>query len=222
MGEMGSPPSTAGISGVIAEVIQVPNYTYLRLTTANGEEWAAVNTTTTAEKGQNVTITSAAIMTNFTSTTLKRTFPTIWFGQLQGAEGAGAGAMAAMAAPSGGGFKPPSSSATAGALAAIQKADGPLGLRVSDVFAERKALSGKSVRVRGMVTKVSAVKGLNYVHVKDGSGTTGTGDDDLTVVTQATVKVDDVVTVEGLVAVDKDLGMGARPVIVEEAKIIGK
>jgi hypothetical protein len=58
--------------------------------------------------------------------------------------------------------------------------------------------------------------------VKDGSGTTGTGDDDLTVVTQATVKVDDVVTVEGLVAVDKDLGMGARPVIVEEAKIIGK
>lgn len=219
MGEMGQAPATGVVTGVISEVIQVPNYTYLNLTTSKGEEWAAVNTTPSAEKGQTVIITNASMMANFTSSTLKRTFPSIWFGQLQ--PGAGAEKAAAPSSPPmGGGVKPASSSATAGALAAIQKADGPLGLRVSDVFAERKALSGQSVRVRGMVTKVSAVQGLNYVHVKDGSGASGSGNDDLTVVTKATVKVDDVVTVEGRVAVDKDLGMGPRPVVVEEANIV--
>lgn len=218
MAEPGQPVAARSVTGVISEVIQVPNYTYLHITTSGGEEWAAVNSTSSVQKGQSVTITQASLMTDFTSNTLKRTFASIWFGQLQGGE---APSPVAPSAPGVSG-QMPSTSAAAGALAAIQKAGGPLGLRVADVFAERKALAGKTVRVKGLVTKVSLVQGLNYVHVKDGSGGVGgAADDDLTVVTQAAVKVDDVVTLEGRVAVDKDLGMGSRPVVVEDAKIVG-
>ena len=216
MTETGQPLASA-VTGLVSEVIQVPNYTYLHLTTTKGDEWAAVSSTPSVEKGQQVTIVNASMMSDFASSTLKRTFATIWFGQLQEG-GGGAGAVAPSAGPSK--ASSPSSPATAGALAAIQKAEGPLGLRVSDVFSERQALAGKMVRVRGKVAKVSQVQGLTYVHVKDGSGSTASGDDDLTVVTQATVKADEVVTLEGRVAVDKDLGMGPRPVIVEDAKVL--
>jgi hypothetical protein len=217
------PPSSAVVTGVIDEVIQVPNYTYLRLKTSSGDEWTAVNSTPGLEKGQPATVTQASLMTDFASSTLKRTFERIWFGQLQlGASSGGGAAPSAPAAPATGGFfKPSASSATAGAMAAVQKAQGPLGLRVSDVYSERKALAGKAVRVRGLVTKVNSVQGTNYVHLKDGSGTAATVDDDLTVATKGTVKVDDVVTLEGTVVVDKDLGMGPRPVLLEDAKVVG-
>ena len=215
----GEAAAPAALIGKVTEVIQVPNYTYLHLTTATGDEWAAVGTTTSVTAGQTVALSNASKMVDFTSGTLKRTFPTIWFGQLQGAEGAAA-APRAMPAPSG--FtKPAGSAATAGAMAAIGKAEGPLGLRVADVYSERKMLNGKSVKVRGLVTKVNAVQGINYVHVKDGSGKAAAGDDDLTVMTTSTAKVDDVVTVEGKVSVDKDIGMGPKPVVLEEARIVG-
>jgi hypothetical protein len=215
------------ITGVVEEVIQVPNYTYLRLQTATGEEWAAVNSTTDAVKGQSAVVGQATLMTGFASSTLKRTFDRIWFGNLQGGAGAPAmgGAMGGPPAPAGsapaaGGFLRPGSGATAGAMAAIQKADGPLGLRVSDVYGERGALAGKTVRVKGKVTKVTLVQGVNYLHLQDGSGTTAAANDDLTVVTKAEVKADAVVTLEGTVAVDKDYGAGPRPVVLDDAKVV--
>lgn len=211
--------ATSSVIGKVTEVIQVPNYTYLHLTTQNGEEWAAVNSTSSVAAGQTLSIVSATQMHDFASSTLKRTFATIWFGQLAGTGDQGAAGPAAKAGP----FMKPAapSGPTAQAMAAIGKADGPLGLRVADIFSERKMLSGKNVKVRGLVTKVNAVQGVNYVHVKDGSGTAASGDDDLTVMLATVVKVDEVVTVEGKVAVDKDLGMGAKPVVLEEARIVG-
>jgi hypothetical protein len=56
--------------------------------------------------------------------------------------------------------------------------------------------------------------------VRDGSGSKETKDNDLTVTTDAAAKLGDVVTVTGVVAVDKDFGAGyAYPVIVENAKL---
>ncbi len=204
-------PAGTVVTGTIEELIQVPNYTYLRLKTAGGEEWAAVNATTDVAQGQTATVAQANLMTGFQSGTLKRTFDRIWFGQLQGAGGsAPAPAMA----------RSPSSSATAGAMAAIQKADGPLGLRVADVFAEKAALAGKTVRVKGKVTKVTAVQGVNYLHLKDGSGSAAAADDDLTVATRAEVQAEQVVTLEGTVALNKDFGAGPRPLVLDDAKVI--
>ncbi|MEO6954795.1 MAG: hypothetical protein ABI321_23545 [Polyangia bacterium] len=72
----------AVVSGRIAEIIQVPNYTYLHLTTQAGDTWAAVAATTTLKKGATVTLANAMPMSDFTSPTLKRTFATIYFAEL--------------------------------------------------------------------------------------------------------------------------------------------
>ena len=73
---------TAAVSGHVAEVIQVPNYSYLRLTTQTGDTWGAVATTTTVKPGDTVTLANALPMSDFTSPTLKRTFATIYFAEL--------------------------------------------------------------------------------------------------------------------------------------------
>lgn len=219
-----SPAAGGGFAGTVAEVIQVPNYTYLRLNTPQGERWAAVTTTHAVQPGQAVRLASAVEMTGFASKSLNRTFDSIWFGELDtsGTPGAAPPAPAPEGLPPGHpSIGEPGPSAAAGALAALDQAGPALSLRVADVFAERAALSGKRVRVRGTAAKVTSVQGTFYLHLKDGSGTAGQ-DDDLTVLTATEVKVDQSVTIEGRVALNKDVGMGTPyPVVVESATVVG-
>ena len=72
----------ATISGRVAELIQVPSYTYLRLETSTGDAWAAISTNTMLQKGDDVTLANATAMHGFSSPTLKRGFDTIYFAQL--------------------------------------------------------------------------------------------------------------------------------------------
>ena len=61
--------------------------------------------------------------------------------------------------------------------------------------------------------------GKNWFHIQD--GTTNNGDFDLTITSAAEVKVGDIVTIEGVVALKKDFGAGySYEVIIEEAKLI--
>jgi hypothetical protein len=75
-------PSESPVSGTVKETIQVPNFTYLKLATASGEEWAAVPTNSALKAGDAVTIVHPLKMTDFNSKTLNRTFPEIWFGDV--------------------------------------------------------------------------------------------------------------------------------------------
>jgi hypothetical protein len=103
-------------------------------------------------------------------------------------------------------------------LTGIPQAEG--GKTVADVFADKDALAGQKVTVRGKVVKVNAgILGTNWVHVRDGSG--GEGTDDLTVTTAGTVpSVGDTVLVTGTVGLNKDFGMGyTYDVIVEDADV---
>jgi DNA/RNA endonuclease YhcR with UshA esterase domain len=89
------------------------------------------------------------------------------------------------------------------------------------VWANRKALSGKTVTVRGKVVKVNPqIMGRNWLHIQDGTGKADGGTNDLTVTTDAMVKKGDIVTITGTVGVDKDFTAGYQyAVIVEDAKI---
>jgi len=103
-------------------------------------------------------------------------------------------------------------------LTGIAKADG--GKTVAEVFAEKDALGGQKVTVRGKVVKVNAgIMNTNWLHVRDGSGAEGTND--LTVTTAGTVPgVGDTVLLTGTVALNKDFGMGySYDVIVEDAEV---
>lgn len=214
-----SAPPSGGLTGVIAELQQVPNYTYLRLSTSSGDEWAAITSNSSLSVGQQITVIESTRMTDFTSKSLGKTFPTIVFGEL-----AQAGAAAAM--PSGSALPPghPTTQASASTpltkvLDSAKQNEPPLSLRVMDVFAERQALEGHLVKIHGTVKRVTEVQGVHYAHLVDGTGSAASKDDDLVVMSSSPLQAEQVVTLQGRVVLNKDVGVGAWPVALEGASV---
>lgn len=98
-------------------------------------------------------------------------------------------------------------------------ADGPT---IEQVWADRRALAGKTVTVRGRVVKFNGgILDRNWLHIQDGSGKAADGTNDLTVTTDGLAKVGDVITVRGVVAVDQDFTAGyAYKVMIEKAAVL--
>ncbi|HET7784853.1 MAG TPA: nucleotide-binding protein [Myxococcales bacterium] len=229
------------IKGKVTEKIDTPQYTYLKLQTADGEVWSAVPKTDTPV-GAEVTVVNAAWMGNFSSKTLNRTWEKIAFGTLGDGSAAAPAAGASSGLPSGhpavgsdpaqGMFAKAAASEGAatsphGAPAAkadsapikVAKAAGPQGRTVAEIWSKRTALKDQKVTVRAKVVKATnGVMGKNWLHVKDGTGEGASSD--LAVASDDTAGVGDTVLVTGVVHLDKDLGAGYHyDVIVEDAKI---
>jgi hypothetical protein len=88
--------SASEVQGTVKELLEAPGYTYLRLETASGEQWAAVPTTK-AKVGDRIQLGGVTVMQGFESKTLKRRFDRILFatviqspGEKPGAKPAGA------------------------------------------------------------------------------------------------------------------------------------
>ena len=156
-------------------------------------------------------------MENFHSPTLNRDFPLIYFVSRIAHEGEPA--LPAMAL----GHSPQGGSAPGAEVAPVTEMVAPVkgGTTVANVWANRAALAGKTVTVRGKVVKFnSGILGKNWVHVQDGTGTKSDGSNDLTITTLAPAKVGEVIALTGTVAVNKDLGAGyAYEVIIEDPHI---
>jgi hypothetical protein len=215
-----SPDDESTVTGVVAEVLQVPNYTYVRLSTRTGDEWAAVATTNAITAGQGVTVRVSTRMQNFASKSLGRTFDSIIFGEL-----ATSGSSEAAALPAGhppvGATTPPPSETIAKALDATRLAEPALSMRVADVYAERQLLQGRLVKVSGTVSRATALAGLHYGHLKDGSGTSASANDDLVVISTQPFMVDQRLSLQGTVVLDKESGMGTKwPVALDRASIV--
>ena len=235
------------ITGAILETMNAGGYTYMKLRTAGGEVWAATPQVS-VKKGETVTVHPQMTAEKFASTSLNRTFVSIVFatldapGDAPGGAPAAAAPMQASAMPATGAApKMPASPQaqqmmmTAMGMPAdhmkpkvdlgainVPKAEGENAHTVSGLWASRAKLEGASVVVRGKVVKfLPDIMGTNFVHVRDGSGSEGSGDHDLTVTTNDVVTVGDIVTVRGTVHIEKDFGAGYKyPVIVENAKIV--
>lgn len=69
------------VTGKVLEVLEVPQYTYMRLNTPGGEVWAAVGKAP-VKVGDEVTISQPMVMENFPSRALNRTFPKLLMGNL--------------------------------------------------------------------------------------------------------------------------------------------
>ena len=98
----------------------------------------------------------------------------------------------------------------------------PGGTTIATVWETRAALAGKPVTVRGKVVKFNGgIRGVNWLHLQDGSGQASDGSNDITVTSEKDeAQPGDVITVTGTVAVNKDLGSGySYPVIIEHATI---
>lgn len=218
-----APPASGGsVSGKVLEAIDAAGYTYLRLKTAGGEEWAAVTQAKVAV-GSDVTVLVSMPMTDFESKTLGRKFDRILFGAL--ASQGGASAVPAVPPPPGeAGSHPnphaPKEPPDVGEIE-VKKAEGTDGRTVAEVFAQKAALKDKPVSIRGKVVKfLPGIMGKNWIHLRDGSGAKETKDHDLTVTTNETAAVGEVVLVKGTVKTDQDFGSGyTYAVIVEDAKL---
>jgi len=220
-------PTVPSLTGKVLEVIDASPYTYLRLKTAQGETWAAVNKTP-IKKGSEVTIADPLPMDGFESKSLKRKFDHIVFGTLAGANPAGPSARTGGGVPAATGPQDVStfhSNVSGGAADAgkikVKKAEGANAKTVEEIFSGRSSLKDKPVNVRGKVVKFNpAIMGKNWVHLRDGSGSAEKKNNDITITTQDSVAVGDVVTVSGPVRLDRDFGSGYRyAVIIEDAKV---
>lgn len=96
------------------------------------------------------------------------------------------------------------------------------GLSIAEVIAQRKALAGKAVTVRGQVVKANnGILGRNWIHLQDGSGSAADRTNDLTITSDAVVKVGDVVTFTGVLAVGVEIGEGyGYDALLEQAKVV--
>ena len=219
-----APPASASasgtVTGAVAETMNSGGYTYARVQATPKDVWIAA-TELPLKVGDRITAAIDIPMENFNSKTLNRSFPLIYFVSGVTREGEDRAMQPAVAvAPA---LAASHGEATASAVPQVVEpiAPAPGGVTIAQVWAQRKALSGKVVVVRGKVVKVNnAIMGSNWFHIQDGSGVAKDGTNDLTITTNATVNVGDVVTISGTLATDKDFGAGyAYDAIVEKATV---
>ncbi len=196
----------------VKEVLQTSAYTFLNVIEDQDEFWMAIGKTD-VKAGEVVYYEDAMEMKDFKSKELDRTFDRILF-----AEGVS--------------NAPIISEITAEDSLYHQKvtkkkekidekdihvevAEG--GITIANLYKNGKNYENKKVRIRGQVVKINnGIMDRNWVHLKD--GTNHDGKSDLTFTTQELVKVGDVVTFEGVVALDKEFGAGyVYPLVVEQA-----
>ena len=205
--------SNGTLTGTVLEAIPAPPYLYLRLKTASGEVWAAVDGGS-VQKGSQVTVENALLMQKFESAALKRTFDEVYFGTL----GNSAAAARMPATNPHSNSAPPSNRIEVGK---VPKASAPNAKTVAETWAERTQLDGKAVTIRGVVVKVNeGVMGKNWIHLQDGSGDEAQGTFDITVTSSEMARAGDTVTITGTVRVNKNVGAGySYPVMIEDAKV---
>ncbi|MCK9640064.1 MAG: hypothetical protein M0R39_09165 [Prolixibacteraceae bacterium] len=207
---MAAPVASATHTVVAKDVIQTSKYTYLLLTEGGNEYWAAVSRFE-AEKGKTYYYNVGMEMKNFQSKELNRNFESIQFIQ----EFSDQPIQEKVQAP-----------LTTKGRQSVDKVDGikvePVvgAIKLADLFANKANYAGKKVKVTGQVVKFSPeIMSKNWIHLQDGSESNGSYD--LTITTMETVAVGTVVTLEGVLAIDKDFGYGYKyDLILEESKLV--
>lgn len=204
----------AARTGVIEEVLQATEYTYLKVKEGELTVWMAV-TKQEIKEGTTIGYTPTLEMKDFESKDLKRTFDSLYLMDSISIAGQGSTATPAAANPhqamSGMTTKTPTS--TGKLEEVIEPVAG--GISIAQLYGDTAAYGGQSVQIRGKVTKINTgIMGKNWIHIQD--GTEADGQFDLTVTTQDTAKVGDVLVVHGKITLDKDFGSGYRYDVIME------
>jgi len=90
-------------------------------------------------------------------------------------------------------------------------------IKLSELFADPSKYQGKVVQVTGKCVKVNPmIMNRNWIHIQDGSGDSL----DLTITTMGNVSLDDIVSFEGIISLNKDFGAGYKyDIIMEQATL---
>ena len=193
-------------SVTVKEVEQVEAYTYLLVKGKGPEYWVAVPSMN-ARVGEKYKYQGGMIMEDFYSKDLERTFEKVIFLEALFSEEAATGHAQEL---------------TPGSKVVIEKSDVSIDrvdgvVSISDIYADPSAYEGKAIQVRGEVVKFNPeIMNKNWVHLQD--GTEFDGKFDLTITSSETFEVGSVVTVEGVLALNRDFGYGySYEVLLEKA-----
>ena len=192
--------------GTVLEAKTAGPYTYMQIKEGKEKFWIAA-TPNKFEKGTKVSFAEQLWMYKFKSKSMDRTFDKILFVAVV-YEGDGALKTQAKTRPA--------PAAKSMAPYKQQKAFGTF--TVEEVFTKKDELKGKSIKVKGKVVKVlQGIMGMNWIHIKDGTGAAGSDDIIFTSKRDKAV-VGSTVTAQGTVIVDKDFGSGYfYPVIIQNS-----
>lgn len=198
----------------VRAVLQTPNYTYLGARENLDTLWLAVPRMEAAP-GEVYYYQGGNEMKDFKSTTLGRTFPSVWFlagvvreDEFMNTEASTTPKTTPAVAKAGSGKSDEKIEPVAG------------GVSISELFAHREKYAGQMVKVKGKVTKFStSIMGKNWIHLQD--GTEFDGQFDFVATTDETVEQDRIIVVEGTIAVNKDFGYGYfYKVIMENTRVL--
>jgi hypothetical protein len=185
-------------------------YTYLLIESEGTRVWAAAPETAVAV-GDVVQTEMGMAMYEFTSKTLNRSFDVVYF----------VGSVENLSEPAS-----PVRPADTQSSAAEDRVDNAVAQLKTErdiayVHANKDALAGQQVSLRGKVVKYNAnILGTNFIHIQDGSGSAADGNNDLTVTSKTASAVNEQVVLTGTIILDKDFGHGYQfPVLMENASI---
>ncbi len=218
-------PDSKNISNhkvLVTEVIQTSNYTYLHVKENDTLKWLAVPSMQ-ANAGDTYYYSEGLPMKLFESKELHKTFDEVLF--LGGVSAEPFGSKPAVAANTlGVGGEPKNNQPyTRKASPDVKKnikIETPKdGITIAELFSKKDAYVGKTVKIKGEVTKFNAeIMNKNWIHLQD--GTEANGKFDLIITSAGTVKAGDIVTLEGKVAIDKDFGYGYKfEIMIEDAVV---
>ncbi|MFC1235208.1 hypothetical protein [Vibrio sp. F74] len=196
------------LSGKVLEAMNSGGYAYVLVELESEQRWFA-GPSAQINVGDVVSFNEEGIgMTQFHSKSLDRDFDVIYFVNAIHNGNSAPVAASGKAAQSG------------AAIDKITPAEG--GKTVADIVAQKEALSGKTVVLRGKVVKFSPqIMKKNWLHIQDGTSDSVTGLNDLTITTADSARVGDIVTITGTLTLNKDFGYGYKyDLIIEEATIV--
>ncbi len=190
----------------VEEVLNTEKYSYLYVSEDGEKFWIAIPRME-VEVGGTYHYTGGLLKKNFESKEYNRVFETIYLVSDIHSHSAGSGTSAAHAAGDQG---TPSQVSVD-----VTPAEGSI--QLAELFSDREKYKGKVVQVTGKCVKVNPmIMGRNWVHIQDGSG----DGLDLTITTSENVQLNEVVTFEGVIALNKDFGAGYKyDIILEQGKL---
>ncbi|MGB8321063.1 MAG: GW dipeptide domain-containing protein [Ignavibacteriaceae bacterium] len=190
---------------VVLDNMDASQYTYLKVKENDSEYWIAVPQME-VQKGETLYFGKSMEMKNFRSETLNKTFDSVLF-----VDHVSKTPNEMTSVPN----HPKLNSVKEDV--SVKPVSG--GKTIAQIYADKSSLAGKTVTVRGKVTKFNPnIMGRNWIHIQDGTGSANNYD--LMITSKDIVKIGDVVVAEGTVAVNKDFGAGySYPVMVEDASV---
>jgi hypothetical protein len=209
----------AVLTGKVLQTMDSGGYTYAYIQKKDGEKVWVACATTSISVGSEVSFKGGMEMVDFESKSLKRKFDKIIFADAAVLDAKGAAALPKENKGASGGSK--AATAAKDAKISVAKATGANAYTVQEVFANTTKLNKKKVVVKGKVVKVSSgIMGKNWIHLQDGTGSQAKKNHNLVFTSKDMADVDDVVTMSGTLAKDKDFGGGYKyDAIVEDATI---